>query len=53
MKKRHIMRAHNAQAVSEWLNPISLWAKSASAYIENLAKNSTCVIDYQELTRSI
>ena len=26
---------------------------SAFSYIENLASNSTCLIDYQEITRSI
>ena len=32
------MRAHQAEAVSDWLNPLSLGTMSASAsYIENLA----------------
>ena len=34
----------------KWL---SLGTMSASAYIDNLAKNSTYLINYQELTRSI
>ena len=35
--KRHDVRAHFAEAVSDWLNPLSLGTMSASAYIENLA----------------
>ena len=35
--KRHAMRAHNPQAVSDWLNPLSLGTMSAFGYIENLA----------------
>ena len=31
----------------------SLGTMSASAYIENVDWNSTCLINYQELTRSI
>ena len=50
--KRHDVRAHQRKVVSDWLNPLSLGTMSASAYIENLAKNSTCLINYQELTRS-
>ena len=52
---RHTMRAHNAQAVPDWLNPLSLGTMSASAYIDNssIAYNSTCVINYQEFTRSM
>ena len=33
---RHTVRAHNAQAVSDWLNPLSLGTMLASAYIVNL-----------------
>ena len=51
--KRHNMRAQQQEAVSDWLNPVSLGTMSASAYIENEAKNATCLISYQELTRSI
>ena len=51
--KRHDVRAHYTEVVSDWLNPLSLGTMSASAYIENLAKNSTCLINYQELTRLI
>ena len=35
--KHHNLRAHNARAVSDWLNPLSLGTMSASAYTENLA----------------
>ena len=35
--KRHDVRAHWAEAVSDWLNPLSLGIMSASAYIDNLA----------------
>ena len=37
--KRHDVhvRAHWPEAVSDWLNPLSLGTMSASAYIENLA----------------
>ena len=35
--KRQDMRAHNPEAVSDWLNPFSLGTMSASAYIDNLA----------------
>ena len=35
--KRHAMRAHMPQAVSNWLNLHSLGSMSAFAYIENLA----------------
>ena len=51
--KRHDVRAHEAEVVADWLNPLSLGIMSASAYTEHLAKNSTCLINYQELTRSI
>ena len=51
--KRHDVRAHEAEVVADWLNPLSLGIMSASAYTENLAKNSTCLMNYQELTRSI
>ena len=30
-------RAHVAEAISDWLNPLSLGTMSASGYIENLA----------------
>ena len=36
-RKRHTMRAHKPQAVSDSLNPLSLGTMLASAYIENLA----------------
>ena len=36
-EKRHNLRAHQAEAVSDWLNPFSLGTMSASAYIDNLA----------------
>ena len=51
--KRHARRAHQAEAVSEWLNPFSLGTMSASAYIDNLVYNPTCLINYQTLTRWI
>ena len=35
--KRHATRAHNAQAVSDWLNPNFLGTMSAFGCIENLA----------------
>ena len=35
--KRHDVRAHYPEAVSDWLNPLSLGTMSASAYMENLA----------------
>ena len=35
--KRHDVRAHYAEVVSDWLNPLSLGTMSASVYIENLA----------------
>ncbi len=35
--KRHNLRAHQAEAVSDWLNPFSLGTMLASAYIDNLA----------------
>ena len=35
--KRHDVRAQRPEAVSDWLNPLSLGTMSASAYIENLA----------------
>ena len=52
-EKRHNVRAQQQEAVSDWLIPVSLGTMSASAYIENVAENSTCLINYQELTRSI
>ena len=36
-EKRHDVRAHQPEAVSDWLNPLSLGTMSASAYVENLA----------------
>ena len=51
--KRHDVRAQRPEAVSGWLNPLSLGTMSASAYIEDLALNSTSLINYQELSRSI
>ena len=35
--KRHDVRAHEAEVVTDWLNPLSLGIMSASAYTENLA----------------
>ena len=35
--KRHTTRAHLPEAVSDWLNRLSLGTMSASGYIENLA----------------
>ena len=35
--KRHARRVHQAEAVSDWLNPFSLGTMSASAYVDNLA----------------
>ena len=35
--KRHDVRAHYMEVVSDWLNPFSLGTMSASAYIGNLA----------------
>ena len=53
-RKRHTMRAHTPQTISDRLNPLSLGTISASAYIDNLAYNSIClIITYQELARSI
>ena len=51
--KCHAMRAHKPQAVSDWLNPDSLGTMPAFGYIDNLANNSTSLINYQEITRSI
>ena len=36
-RKRHAMRVHKPEAVSDRLNPLSLGTMSASAYIQNLA----------------
>ena len=33
------------QDVFDWLNPLSLGTMSASAYIENVASNPTCLIN--------
>ena len=46
-RKRHTLRAHNQEGDSDWLNPLSLGTLSASAYVENLAYKSTCLINYQ------
>ena len=35
--KRHDVRAHKPEVVSDWLNQLSLGTMSASAYIDNLA----------------
>ena len=35
--KRHAMRAHNSEDVSNWLNPLSLRTMSAFGYIDKLA----------------
>ena len=35
--KRHNVRAHKAQDVFDWLNPLSLGTMSATVYIENVA----------------
>ena len=35
--KRHDVRAHEAEVIADWLNPLSLGIMSASAYTENLA----------------
>ena len=40
LPKRHDLRTHKQQAVSDWLNPLSLGIMSASGYIANLAE--TC-----------
>ncbi len=50
--KRHALRAHIPEAATDWLNPLSLGTMSASAYIDNLAKNSARLFNYQEITRS-
>ena len=34
---RHNLRSHEPEAVSDWMNPLSLGSMSASAYIQNLA----------------
>ena len=49
--KHHDRREHKSQVVSDWLNPNSLGIMSAFSCIENLGLNSTCLIDYQEITR--
>ena len=35
--KRHTTHVHFPEAVSDWLNPLSLGTMSAFGYIENLA----------------
>ena len=52
-RKRHIMHLHKQEAVSDWLNPHSLGTMSAFGCIDNLAQSSTCLINYQDITRSI
>ena len=52
-EKRHNVCAQQQEVVSDWLNPFSLGTMSAPAYIESVAKNSTCLINSQELPRSI
>ena len=47
------MRAHEPKAVSDWLNLHSLGTISAFGCIDNFASNSTCLINYQDTTRSI
>ena len=51
--KRHALHAHMPEAPTDWLNTLSLGTMSPSAYIENLAKNSARLINYQEIIRSI
>ena len=51
--KRHARRPNNRQVDSDWLNPNCLGIMSAFSFIENVAYNSTCLKDYQEITRSI
>ena len=38
---RNTMRAHLQEAVSDWLNPLSLGSMSAFGYIENFSFNVT------------
>ena len=52
-EKRHNVRAQKQEVVSDWLNPFSLGTMSAPAYIENVAYNSSSLINSQELPRSI
>ena len=52
-EKRQALRAHMPEAATNWLNALSLGTMSVSAYIENLAKNSAHLINYQEISRSI
>ena len=47
------MRAHMPQAVFGWFNPLPLGSISAFGSIANLALNSTSLINYQEIIRSI
>ena len=51
--KHHARRAQKRQADFDWLNPHSLGTISTFDSIANLAENSTCLINYQEITRSI
>ena len=51
--KRHNVRAQLQENDSDWLIRLPLGTMAASAYIENLAYNPTCLINYQELTESI
>ncbi len=52
-EKRHASRAHKQEAVSDWLNPHSLGTMSAFGCIAHLAYSLTCLINYQDITRSI
>ena len=51
--KRHAIPADQPQAISEWLNPHSIGTISAYGSIANFAENTTCLINSQEITRSI
>ena len=51
--KRHARRVQVQQADFDWLNPHSLGTISTLDSIANLAENSTCLINYQEITKSI
>ena len=45
--KRHALRAHIPEAVTDWLNLLSLGTMSASTYIGNLAQNPARLINHQ------
>ena len=51
--KCHARRVQKQQADFDWLNPQSLGTISTFDSIANLAWNSTCLINYQEITRSV